>query len=84
MEERIKKPDPFHYMMLSRLKQDCEYFLGAGCGHEKHLWALNVSEHISEMKMLWNRVNDKPEWLSIQDIESYEKKMITFSISNKK
>lgn len=80
MQTKKENTFTFEYMMLARLKQDCEYFLGFGCGHEKHLWALNVSDHISEMKMLWNRVNDKPNWLDFDDIENYEKKMITFSI----
>ena len=32
------------YRLLSRLKADCDYFLGAGGRAEKHLWAGNVRE----------------------------------------
>ena len=34
------------YFLLSRLKADCDYFLGAGGRAEKHLWAGNVREQI--------------------------------------
>jgi hypothetical protein len=71
-----RKPK-FTYMMLSRLQQDNEYFLGHGNRSAKHLWAGNVDAQIKEMKRLWNSLpNDgKPEWLSMEEIEDYEKKM---------
>ena len=68
--------DEHNYMMLGRLKSDCEYFLGNGNGYEKHLWAGNVEEQIEEMKKLWNQVSTKPEWLTMKEIESYEKEML--------
>jgi len=75
MEENVNK---FPYQMLGRLKQDCEYFLGNGGGHEKHLWALSVEDHIAEMKKIWHSfsVNEKPEWLSLDEINTYEQKML--------
>ena len=36
------------YRLLSRLKADCDYFLGAGGRAEKHLWAGNVREQIAK------------------------------------
>ncbi|KAB7891451.1 LPD11 domain-containing protein [Poseidonibacter ostreae] len=66
----------FNYMMLSRLQSDCEYFLGNGNGCEKHLWAGNVTEQIEEMIKLFNQLNEKPEWLTLEDIKTYESKMI--------
>lgn len=65
----------FTYMMLSRLKSDNDYFLGYGNRHEKHLWADNVKDQIAEMKRLWNSLEIKPEWLSMEDILNYEKQM---------
>lgn len=65
------------YMLLSRLKSDCEYFLNHGGRSEKHLWAGNVKDQIEKMKELWNSFpkDKKPEWLSMEDIEKYEKEM---------
>lgn len=65
----------FNYMLLSRMVQDCEYYLGNSGRHEKHLWSLNVNKHIADMKALWFGFTKKPEWLSIQDILNYEKNM---------
>lgn len=65
----------FHYMMLSRLQGDCKYFLGNGCGSVNNLWADSVSEHIAEMKRLYDIVPVKPEWLSMEEIIQYDKDM---------
>lgn len=72
------------YMLLSRMQCDCEYFLGWGNGHEKHLWALDVKLHIKYMKYLYLLfpINDKPEWISMKDILNYEKKMKTPTLTN--
>ena len=84
-EEEIEDNN-FNYMMLSRLKQDCEYFLGNGNRYEKNLWAGNVKDQISEMKRIWNILpkDEKPEWLSMEDIENYEKRMTSKPIEEKK
>lgn len=47
-------PPQNDYMLLSRLKADCDYFLGAGGRAEKHLWAGNVREQIAKMRELYN------------------------------
>ena len=67
----------FNYMMLDRLRSDCDYYLGNGNRSERILRGENVNEHIKEMKKLWNSLPDdgKPEWLSMEDIEEYERKM---------
>jgi hypothetical protein len=70
-------------MLLSRLQQDCEYFIGHGYGVEKHLWAGSVEAQIAKMKELWNELSVKPEWLSLEEIEEYEKKMLEIKNSNK-
>lgn len=65
------------YMMLGRLQMDNDYFLGNGNRGERNLWAGNVDGQIEEMKKLWNSLpeNGKPEWLSMEDILDYERKM---------
>ena len=65
----------YQYMLLDRLKMDCEYFLGNGNRNEKHLWAGSVDAQIKEMKKIWNSLNEKPEWLTMEDINNYEKLM---------
>lgn len=68
--------DPkFLYQMLGRLESDCKYFLGNGNGAEKHLWALTVDNQISAMKEIYNKLKEKPEWLSLEQINNYEKQM---------
>jgi hypothetical protein len=69
----------FDYALLSRMKSDCEYFLGNGDGHEKHLWSGNVDDQIAKMKELWEGLTVKPEWLSMEDILEYERKMKAFN-----
>lgn len=77
---KVKKEDKndrkeFNYMLLDRLKTDCEYFLGNGNRNEKHLWAGSVDAQIKEMKKIWNSLKEKPEWLTMEDINNYEKLM---------
>lgn len=74
----IKQSDEFKYQLLGRMQTDCNYFLGAGKGAEKFLWAGNVPEQIAYMKAIYNSFpdNKKPEWISLADIDEYEKKML--------
>jgi len=76
----VENEHTFTYMMLSRLQMDNDYFLGAANGYEKVLWAGNVDDQIAEMKKLWNSLpkDGKPEWLSMQEIVDYERKMKNF------
>ena len=44
-EETEKQPNPedkFKYSFLSRLKQDCDFYLGNGNKNAKHLWASRI------------------------------------------
>ncbi len=63
------------YRLLSRLKADCDYYLGAGGRAEKHLWAGNVREQIAKMRELYAALPEKPEWLTAEDIDRYESQM---------
>ncbi len=74
-KERGDKEMEFNYMMLDRLRVDCEYYLGNGNRYKKHLWAGDEEEQIKEMKRLYNSFTDdkKPEWLTWEQILEYEK-----------
>lgn len=67
----------FRYMMLSRMQQDCEYYLNHGNRNAGNLWAHSEVKHIEHMRALWNTFSavDKPEWLSYEDIEAYARQM---------
>ena len=40
------------------------------------MWALSVTEQISAMKEIYNKLDEKPEWLTMEQINEYENKMI--------
>jgi len=63
------------YRLLSRLKEDCDYFLGAGERQEKHLWAGNAAAQLDKMRELYALVPEKPEWLTEQELSDYAQRM---------
>ena len=67
----------FRYSMLSRLKSDCDYFLGIGGRYVNQLWAGSVYKQIEEMRNRWLefKEDEKPEWLTWEDINNYETEM---------
>ena len=67
----------FRYMMLSRMKQDCDYYLGYGGRSANHLWAGNEFNQIMNMKALWEtfKPEDKPEWLTKDELKVYASQM---------
>jgi len=78
IEEQPTEEQKFSYMMLGRLKSDCDYYLGYGNRQASRLWAGNEIEQISEMKKIYDSFEDdkKPEWLTYEQILEYEKLMI--------
>lgn len=40
----------FNYMLLGRLKSDCEYYLGYGGRNAKSLWAHDEQAQIDKMR----------------------------------
>lgn len=76
--EPLSREKAFEYQMLGRLKSDCDYFLGNGNGYEPHLWAKTVENQIVEMRKRWKAFseNEKPEWLTWEDIDRYEREML--------
>ena len=63
------------YVLLDRLRADCDYFLGAGGRSEKHLWAGNVHAQIKKMRELYDALLEKPEWLTAEAIDRYAAQM---------
>lgn len=84
-ENEPTKEEKFQYMMLSRLKQDCDYYLGNSNRSTKYLWAQNEADQIQEMKTRYNAFADdkKPEWLTWDDILRYESLMCNVSEQKK-
>lgn len=78
LEELILKEDKFKYQILSRLRMDCDYYLGAGGRNAGALWAKNEQKQIEYMKGIYNSFKEgyKPEWISLDDINKYEKEMV--------
>ncbi len=63
------------YVLLDRLRADCDYFLGAGGRSEKHLWTGNVHAQIKKMRELYDALPEKPEWLTAEAIDRYAAQM---------
>lgn len=74
----LKTDETFRYQLLGRMQTDCNYFLGNGDGHNKFLWGGNVETQIAYMRALYDSFPNekKPEWISIEDIDNYQKEMI--------
>jgi len=73
---KLNGDDKFRYMMLSRLQSDCKYVLGAGEGDFRHLWVNDDPEtHCALMRELYDSLEEKPDWITPEDIDTYEKKM---------
>ena len=68
--------DRFNYMLLDRLRCDCEYYLSYGSRNAKHsLWALDEQKQIDKMRELYDLLPIKPEWLTREQIDEYASKM---------
>ena len=77
MEDWSKYEPKFLYMMLSRMKQDCDYYLGNGGRSTNILWAQDERAQLENMIALWKTFDkdDKPEWLTWADIVEYAQRM---------
>lgn len=75
-ENYTSEDNKFHYMFLNRLQSNCEYFLGYGNGSERVLPSGKIETHIAKMKEIWEKLPVKPEWLTYEQIEDYEKRML--------
>lgn len=78
MEDWILERDPkFRYMLLDRMRQDCEYYIRNDFKTGNCLWAGDQRGQILSMIQLWNSFpnKDKPEWLTMEQIVDYARKM---------
>lgn len=75
IEGIVKRDAKFRYMLLDRMRMDCDYFLGYGGRRESVLWAGDVDKQIEYMKAIWNSFDEKPEWLTMEQIVELEKQM---------
>ena len=71
----MKTDDKFKYQLLDRMRQDNDYWLKNG-KNDKNLWAGNPKEQIATMRKLHNSLSEKPEWLTEEQINEYETKML--------
>ncbi len=63
------------YQMLGRLKSDCDYYLGEGhCA--SRLWGCDVFTHTKLMKAIYQVLPEPPEWLSLNELSTLERKML--------
>ena len=86
MEDWNMYEPKFRYMMLSRMKQDCDYYFGNGGQNPNCLWAQDEKAQIENMVALWRTFDqdDKPEWLTWGDIIFYALKMgVRFDIKSR-
>ena len=88
MNIKLDEDTSFDYMMLSRLKSDCDYVLKTLKNQRKvypdqfiddnrlndiehGLWAKDIDKHIDYMLSIYDKLKEKPEWISRDDIENY-------------
>lgn len=78
-DDIIQRDSEFRYQLLDRLKSDCEYYLNYGNRNPKCLWAKDEESQIEFMIKLHDsfKEDEKPEWLTMDEILAYSKKMIT-------
>lgn len=72
--EKRMKEFRFDYMMLDRMRTDCEYYNSAE--HYNHAHASTAKQMIERMKEIWNKLPGdlKPRWITWEKICEYEKK----------
>lgn len=67
--------DSFLYSLLDRIRINCSYYLSFVNRDKSILWAKDELEQIEYMKAIYNYLEEKPEWLTMEDILNYEKEM---------
>lgn len=78
VEDVLHRDSKFRYMLLSRLQNDCEYYLNYGNRFPGSLWAGNEQKQIEYMTRLHESFKDdeKPQWLTMEEIKEYARKML--------
>lgn len=78
LEFILSRDDRFRYQLLDRMRQDCLYFLSYGRRNPKYLWANDAAGQLVYMKAVWDSFpsDGKPEWMTMDEITSLEKRML--------
>lgn len=78
INEVLQRDLTFRYQLLGRLQSDCEYYLNYGNRNVKRLWAGSERLQIELMTELHKsfKEDEKPQWLSMDEIIAYGRKML--------
>ncbi|WP_318515537.1 LPD11 domain-containing protein [Photobacterium leiognathi] len=76
LDDFISRDIGFQYRILSRLQSDCDYFLGFGSRNPNALYCRSVKDHLFVMRGLHNNFVEKPEWLTVKELDLLESKML--------
>lgn len=79
IKEVLEHDAKFRYMLLSRMKMDMEYYFGYGNRGTNQMWSGTAELQIEHMREIWNSFADKPEWLTIEQIDDYETRLVEVS-----
>lgn len=77
MKNWISKTDKkYRYQLLDRMRQDCVCYINAH-GGVNSLWTETEEEQIEYMLFIWDlfEKDEKPEWLSREQIIEFGRKM---------
>lgn len=72
----IQKPWEHDYMVLSRCKQDLEYYFRNGKGFDGHLYYGGIKQQITKMIEIWKSLPYKPEWLRATELIKFKKQSL--------
>lgn len=65
-----------NYMMLDRLKSDCDFYLGYGMRNAEYsLYCKDEKAQIKKMLHIYNSLTLKPVWLDVTGILRYAEQM---------
>lgn len=79
IEDVLRRDETFRYMLLDRMRVDCNVYLDNGNRNINRLWAGNEALHIAYMKAIWESFTEKPVWLTMEEICQLEAKMLSNS-----
>ena len=75
-----QQEESYKYMLLNRMQTDCDYYLNyeTHCPKEyNHLWAHHEPEaQIKYMRHIWDSLTEKPTWLTAEQLDEYERRMV--------
>lgn len=84
IDSLLKGNSQFRYQMLSRMKSDCDYYLGYGNRNERDLWANSVEKQLDYMQKLYDSFpeGEKPEWITQEELDNYRVRMLDSNEDN--